>query len=243
MAAAPSPGHDVPVTSLGDLSSARPPAPASTPPPGQVATQPPAAGRATTPGWRDPRLWIGVVIVAASVVAGSRLLAAADDSVPVWTVSADMATGDEVTGADLAARRVRFVDPADLDLYFPAAEALPADLRLRQDVGAGELLPRSATATAAESGVLQLPVAVEPAALPPGLGAGSVVDVYLRTEGRCGICADAALSEVTVVTVPAPDDLTGNRQVVLAVEQQDVDRWFALLSRVPQPTVTILARG
>ena len=243
MAAARSAGHDVRVTSLGDLSSARPAAAPSTPAAGQAPAQPPVAARATTPGWRDPRLWIGVVIVAASVVAGSRLLAAADDSVPVWTVSADMAAGDEVTGADLAARRVRFVDPADLDLYFTADDALPADLRLRQDVGAGELLPRSATGTAGESGVLQLPVPVEPAALPPGLGAGSVVDVYLRTDGRCGACAEAALTEVSVVAVPAPDDLTGNRQVVLAVDQQDVDRWFALLARVPQPTVTILARG
>lgn len=205
--------------------------------------QPPAAGRATTPGWRDPRLWIGVVIVAVSVVAGSRLLAAADESVPVWAVRGDMATGDEVTGADLVARRVRFVDPADLTRYFPADETLPADLRLRQGVGAGELLPRSATGSAAEAGVLQLPVSVEPGALPPGVGAGSVVDVYLRTDGRCPVCADAALAEVTVVTVPAPDEFTATQQVVLAVDQQGVDRWFDVLSRVQQPTVTILARG
>ena len=239
MAEEHSPGHDDPVTSLGDLSSAHQSTQASTHP----ATQPPMAGRATTPGWRDPRLWIGVVIVAVSVVAGSRLLAAADDSAPVWAVSADMATGDEVTGADLVARRVRFVDAADLDLYFPADQALPADLRLRQDVGAGELLARSATGSAEEAGVLQLPVTVEPAALPPGVGAGSVVDVYLRTDGRCAVCSEAALTEVTVVTVPAPDELTATQQVVLAVDQQGVDRWFDLLSRVQQPTVTILARG
>jgi hypothetical protein len=30
---------------------------------------------------------------------------------------------------------------------------------------------------------------------------------------------------------------------VLAVDQQGVDRWFDLLSRVSQPTVTVLARG
>ena len=184
-----------------------------------------------------------MLIVAVSVVAGSRLLAAADDSVAVWAVSSDMAAGDEVTAADLEARRIRFVDAGDLDLYYPAERALPADLRLRQGVGAGELLPRSATGSAEETGVLQLPVPVEPAALPPGVGAGSVVDVYLRTEGRCPDCGEAALTEVTVVTVPAPDDLTGTQQVVLAVDQAGVDRWFALLARVQQPTVTILARG
>ncbi len=203
----------------------------------------PAASRATTPGWRDPRLWIGVALVAVSVVAGSRLLAVADDSEPVWAVSSDLAAGEEVTGDDLVARRVHFTDSSDLDLYFPADEALPADLRLRQDVGSGELLPRSATGTATRAGVLQLPVSVDPAALPPGVDSGSVVDVYLRAEGRCPECAEAALSEVTVVTVPAVDELTGTQQVVLAVDQAGVDRWFDLLSRVQQPTVTILARG
>ena len=239
MAAEHASGDDDPVTSLGDFS----PAHQSTHPSTQPSTHPPPASRATTPGWRDPRLWVGVVIVAVSVVGGSRLLAAADDSVPVWAVSSDMGTGDEVTGADLVARRVRFVDTDDLDLYFPADQALPADLRLRQDVGSGELLPRSATGSADEAGVLQLPVTVEPAALPPGVGAGSVVDVYLRTDGRCPVCSDAALAEVTVVTVPAPDELTATQQVVLAVDQQGVDRWFDLLSRVSQPTVTVLARG
>lgn len=228
------PGHDVCVTALGHASSA---------PPTPAATQPPAAGRATTPGWRDPRLWIGVVIVAVSVVAGSRVLAAADDSVPVWGLAGDMAGGEEVTGEDLVAHRVRFVDPADLERYFPADRPLPADLRLRQAVGGGELLPRSATGSGAETGLLHLPVPVDPAALPPGVGSGAVVDVYVRAEGRCAACADAALSAVEVVAVPAPDQLTGARQVVLAVDQQEVDRWFSLLSRVPQPTVTILARG
>jgi hypothetical protein len=41
--------------------------------------------RVRRPGWRDPRLWIGVVLVAGSVVAGARLLAAADDTVQVWS--------------------------------------------------------------------------------------------------------------------------------------------------------------
>ena len=35
----------------------------------------------------DPRLWVGVAIVAVCVVAGARLLAAADDTVAVWAVA------------------------------------------------------------------------------------------------------------------------------------------------------------
>ena len=215
------------MTSLGDSTTA-------TPPP---------ATRATTPGWRDPRLWVGVAIVALSVVGGSRLLAAADDSVPVWAVTGDMAAGDRVSEEDLAPTRVRFVDEADLALYFPVEESLPAELRLRQGVGEGELLARSATGAEEDAGVLQLPVQVEPGAVPPDVGAGSVVDVYVRADGRCPDCERAALASVPVVTAGSADDLTGTRQLVLAVDQQDAERWFALLARVQAPIVTIVARG
>ena len=65
-------GDDDAVTSLRDPAS----------------TRAAAGGPRHPPGWRDPRLWIGVAIVAVSVVVGSRLLAAADDSVAVWALPA-----------------------------------------------------------------------------------------------------------------------------------------------------------
>lgn len=209
---------------------------------GEPATPPPAT-RATRPGWRDPRLWIGVLIVALSVVAGARLVGAADESVPVWAVGHDMAAGDDVTADDLVAHRVRFVDPADLRRYFPADEVLPADLQLVQGVGAGELLPRSATAPTGETALLHLPVAVEPTLVPPNVGAGSVVDVWVRSEGRCPACSRAALNDVTVIEAPGTDELSGVRQVVLAVTEEDAGRWFRLLAGLETPTVTIAKQG
>ncbi len=211
------------VTSLGDLT----PHPTPTP-----------ATRATRPGWRDPRLWIGVAIVAVSVVAGAQLLAAADDSVAVWSTTADLAAGAEVTAGDLEARQVRFVDPGDLDRYVTADEPLPADVRLVRSVGAGELLPRAAIGAADDTGILQLPI--EPALLPHSVGAGSVVSVYVRDTSRCQECAGAALDGVTVVEAPSADELTGARQIVLAVEREDADRWFALLARLDAPVITVL---
>ncbi|WP_299052203.1 hypothetical protein [uncultured Nocardioides sp.] len=57
------------------------PAATHTPPGGdRAAPDVPVATRARTPGWRDPRLWIGVLIVAVSVVVGVRLVSSADDS-------------------------------------------------------------------------------------------------------------------------------------------------------------------
>ena len=221
--------HDGAVTSLGDLTP---------------HLAPPPATRATRPGWRDPRLWIGVAIVALSVVAGSRLLAAADDSVTVWAATTDLAAGDELAVDDLAARQVRFVDAGDLDRYVSADQELPSDARLLRGVGEGELLPRAALGSAEETDVLQLPIAVEPALVPESVRAGSVVSVYVRDTardtGRCPQCAGVALAGVTVLDAPALDDLTGVRQLVIAVEQADADRWFELLAGLEQPVITVL---
>ena len=73
-------GHDETVArNLGDATAA---ASASGGLP--TASDVPAALRGQRPAWRDPRLWIGIVLVAASVVVGARVLAAADDTVQVW---------------------------------------------------------------------------------------------------------------------------------------------------------------
>ena len=215
------------------------------------SSEPPPAVRAATPGWRDPRLWVGVAIVAVSVVAGSRLLAAADDSVPVWAVAGDMGVGDTVTADDLVAREVRFVDPGQLDTYFPADQELPADLSLRRGVGAGELLPRAAVGAAADTETLHLPVAVDVALVPPSVRPGSVVDVYLT--GASGEDAPGAsargrpvLTEVTVIDAPPLDEgfaVSGRRQLVLGVGEDDAARFFRLVGALDAPTLTVVRRG
>ena len=66
----------------------------------------PVATRTSTPGWRDPRLWVGIVLVTGSVVAGARLLSGADDMTSVWSASADLVGGQTLTADDLVATRV-----------------------------------------------------------------------------------------------------------------------------------------
>ena len=83
-----------------------------------MPTPVPPATRASRPGWRDPRLWIGVVIVAVSVVGGARLMASADDTVGVWSVAVDAGPGTRLSADDLVAHRVRFADAGDVDGYF-----------------------------------------------------------------------------------------------------------------------------
>ena len=213
---------------------------------------PPVAVRATTPGWRDPRLWIGVAIVAVSVVAGARLLAAADDTVAVWAVVDDMGAGDLVSETDLEVRRVRFADDGELGRYFRADDQLPADLQLRRGVGAGELLPRAAVGATADADRLQVSIEVPPGRVPPSVSSGAVVDVFVLDNGadqpRGHARADdgPALAEVTVVDAPEPDasfgSTTGLRQIVLAVPEQEVADFHALLDSVQDPVISVVRR-
>jgi hypothetical protein len=203
----------------------------------------PPAVRAASPGWRDPRLWIGVAIMAVSVIAGARLVGSADDSVTVWAVASDLGPGDTVTADDLTARRVRFVEAGDLDRYFSADEELPADLRLQRGVGEGELLPRSAVDPSGETDAMELPVAVEATRVPPGVQSGWVVDVYVverRSDGR------PVLTGVTVLEAPPADEsfaVSGQRQVVLAVTDAEAQQFFRATGSVDAPALTIVRRG
>ena len=195
-------------------------------------------------------MWVGILIVAVSIVAGSRLLASADDSVSVWAAADDMGAGDTVTAGDLVARRVRFTDGADLDRYVASSETLPADVQLLRGIGAGELLPRAAVGPAGDAGLMQLPVAVDAEQVPPSVAAGAIVDVYLVPSGggQCRTACDGrpVLEGVTVVDASTTDDgfgATGQRQLVLGVVGDDAESFFKALGGSDGATVAIVRRG
>lgn len=206
-----------------------------------VTSTPPVATRVTRAGWRDPRLWIGLLIVAGSVVLGARLLAAADDAVPVWAVVDDHGVGAPIGADDVVAVRVRFADDAELDRYLPADDPLPADIVLSRGIGGGELLPRAAIDTAQDVGTVEVPVDLEPGRVPPTVDAGSVVDVWVGGGRDAG--AEPDLLHVTVVAAPPVEEsfaVTGTRQLVLAVDPADVGTFLAELDGKDDPVVRIV---
>ena len=184
-----------------------------------------------------------MAIVAVSVVAGSRLLSAADDTVAVWSVASDLGPGDTVTEADLVARSVRFAQADDLALYYTADETLPADLELSRGVGAGELLPRGAVATG-ETGTVLVRIAVEDEQIPAAVAQGSTVHVFLLgSGGRDRGAGTPTLESVTVVDAPPVSDnfaATGNRTIDVAVTEQQAQAYFADRAAFDSPTVTVV---
>jgi len=214
-------------------------------------TDVPAARRSSPPGWRDPRLWIGLAIVAASILVGALVLGTSDDTVPVYAAADALGEGHLLTADDLAVRRVR-LDDDTASLYFPADDQLPADLRLDRDVAAGELLPRAAVTRGDTRELRQVPVSVSPDQVPGTVGVGDLVDIYLRPAARTS-CADTpvcdgrpVLSGVTVSDAPPPDvafGADGRRTLVLAMSASDADRFFRLFATTDDATLTVVGRG
>jgi hypothetical protein len=127
------------------------------------------------PGWRDPRLLIGLVLVFASIAIGARLMAAADRTIPVFAAGRTLPTGTALSADDLAVVRMRLTgsDAAFLDARAP----VPASRVLLRTVGAGEPVPIAALGDAGQ--VRLRPVAIPVDGPVPGeLRAGGLVDVW-----------------------------------------------------------------
>jgi hypothetical protein len=206
----------------------------------------PAATRAKPPGWRDPRLWVGVAIVAASVVAGSRIVGAADDSVTVWAAARDLAPGDTVAADDLAPVRVSFDEAADLDRYLPTGDELPAELHLVRGLGEGELVPAAALGSAEDTGTVVLSLAFPPEQVPSGVAAGSHVDVWVVDDHPGAGGTSPVLEDVVVIDAPSAGDSlggTGGRQLVLGVPEGASDALAEVLEASADGRVHVLGRG
>jgi hypothetical protein len=181
-----------------------------------AVTTGPSPRRVRPPRWLDLRLILGVLLVLGSVLLGARVVSAADATVPVWAVAADLAAGSELTTADLVPVDVRLDDAADA---YVSAGTHPEGWTLGRAVRAGELLPRSALEESADLVHLALPV--QSGYVPPALQRGELVDVYAVADPAAGAAAaagdDAEESAVTLVVSRAPvQAISGRSEGVLS---------------------------
>lgn len=210
----------------------------------------PTASRTRRPGWRDPRILIGILLVAGSVVLGSRVLASADDTTGVWAMRSDQPAGSEISAEAVVRREIRFADPADADRYLSADDSLPSGATLARAVGAGELLPRAALADSAVGPLVEVPVAADLDAVPATVERGSVVDVWVTpktpaTDQKLSR-AQLVLDDVVVVSAPRPKPglaPSGTRQVIVGVDPQHTDELARALGSTTSGHVVITRQG
>lgn len=218
--------------------------PAGAPAEGVLAS--PAARRVARPSWRDPRLLVGLVLVAGSVLLGAQLVGGADDTVAVWSVRADLVSGTPVAAQDLEPARVRFGSEELAGRYLPAAD-VPAGMVLLRDVAAGELLPRDALGRGGGESLAELPVSVASEAVPAGLRAGELVDVWVTPSGQAAVERQAVrvLEQVRVVAVPDRTSALGpasTRQVLVGVPA-DVELLAEALTGLAEGSAVLVRRG
>jgi len=184
----------------------------------------PPADRGRPPGWRDPRLVAGVVIVAVCVLLGARVLSGADDTTAVWTLRHDVPAGTRVGAADVAVTRVRLSD-ASLQQYVRASGTPASFGTATHDLVRGELLARSSLTSADRVDLVEVPLSVAPDDLPASVREGSLVDVWVTPKvgdpGADRVRAKLALDDVVVVAVPRSRDSLAPRttqQVIVGVD-------------------------
>ncbi|NTV40241.1 MAG: hypothetical protein HGA51_09880, partial [Demequinaceae bacterium] len=136
----------------------------------------PVAGRLRRPGWRDPRLLMGVLLIAISVTAVTAVVRSADQTSGYYAARSTLTPGSVVTRDDVRVVRVR-LEGGD---YVAAGEE-PWGRVVTRVVGKGELLPTGALA--APDAFDARTIAVQTSLpLAEGIDAGSTVDVYLTSD-------------------------------------------------------------
>ena len=213
-------------------------------------TSPPAR-RSTRPGWRDPRLAVGVLLLCGSVLLGARVLASADDTVAVWGTRTSLVRGQAVSADDLVPVQVRFAEPEAADRYVAAADVVPDGSSLARDVGAGELLPREALTQDRAEQLVEVPLSVEATSIPSSVSVGSHVDVWVTPAdgGRPAAGAEAVrvLRDVPVLADGSSTDATTGfggepRPVVIGVPPPDQGDLPRVLADLADGTVVLVRR-
>ncbi len=164
----------------------------------------------------DPRLVIGLLLVAASAVGVFALVSAADASETLYSARVTLTAGDRIDEDDLLATSVR--DGAGAGLYLAPGDIPPDGLVVTRTVGEGELVPMSALGSTAGVRLTSIVLSVN-GQLPATVVAGSVVDVWVaREDDNGGVGApEVIVSGATVVRLVESETIVAGRQTT-AVE-------------------------
>lgn len=193
----------------------------------------PPARRPQRPTWLDLRLLVGVLLVLAAVITGARVVSAADDSVTVWAMTADLAAGTTLTESDIETIDVGLGEHA---AAYVAAGSNPAGLTLTRDVNAGDLLPASALDEGSD--LVGLALSVPASNIPMSVARGDRVSIYATGADGAAGAADTATTGATVLVVDAAAvaDVSERSQGALSVGSGDLQ----IVVRIPECAVAAI---
>lgn len=188
-------------------------------------TSGPIAGRLKRPGWSDPRLVIGLALIALSVWGTASIVAHADRTEP-YLVAKGTLTPGTVLSEDLVV-----VSDVRIGSGYVSADDAPWGSVVTRTISSGELVPLSALTEADDYGVR--PVAVESSLpLSEGIASGALVDVWLTREGAMGSESVLVASGLVVDEVDRGSGSfsQGAETVYVLVPSSDVGRFLSDLA-------------
>jgi len=165
--------------------------------------------------WGDARFFLGILLIAASVVGVWFVVSASRQTVPVFAATRTIVPGEAVAGTDL---RLVDVSLGQLEGAYLTADALETGLVATRTVAEGELVPQSAVgaSAAAATTTVVLHSAVE---VPASVDAGSVVEVWeapLIDRGTYDV-PRILVADATIVSVTRDESMIGGGAAALEV--------------------------
>ena len=180
-----------------------------------------SSGRARTPGWLNPRVIAGIVLVLVAMIAGAVVIGRAQHSSRVWATTRVLTAGIVLRADDLQAVTARL--PGDRAKYLEAGDKSKlVGLTLNRPLSAHELLPASALSRTAPGTTVSVPL---PSGDGPPVSRGQRVRLWVTTP-NC--TAAVVLPDVAVQDVADAGGGTfgtgGGQTVVLRVPADDASR-------------------
>lgn len=165
--------------------------------------------------WRDARLWLGVVLILASMLIGSRLISHSDDRVMAWRTTHDLSVGALPTDLEPVA-----VNLGEASAAYLLASAIPEGV-IVQPVPAGALLPQAALGSLEQGDSREITIAVEPLHAPVGLAPGDRVDIWATPRDASAPGPAAKVETSAIVTSMSVDSMGIGGEIGVAVRIPD----------------------
>lgn len=155
----------------------------------------PVAGRLRRPGWKDPRLLIGILLIVIAIVGVLAIVQGADRTQAYYVADSTLTPGAVLEEGDLAIQHVRVAEGT----YLAAdAQAEPWGQVVTRVIEHGELLPASALSKPDQfdgrpvAVVTTSPVATD-------IRAGAQVDIWVTAPDEAGQPSSSLVGEQLVV--------------------------------------------
>lgn len=177
----------------------------------------PKASRQARPRWLDPKLFLGILLVLASMAFGARIIANADKSTEVWVAKEDIPENTVIDPQKMLAQtKIRFTSDNDAKLYLSARSPFPKGVRAVRTVAKGELVPAKALTKEPDNLLIDLAVPVTGKGLTFDAGRGDRVDVWAtpkdtqQGDTTADLKAEQVLKDVQLMALPKSSGLGGS---------------------------------